>query len=139
MLIGEFEHSLDAKGRVAIPNKFREDLGESFFLTKGVDCCLFVLPESEWNRLEEKLRLMPISKAKTLQRFFFSGAAKVETDKQGRILVPSSLRSYANLEKDVTFVGVSSRAEIWSSTAWNQLTSSITKEEVAAAMDSLGF
>ena len=139
MLIGEFEHSLDAKGRVAIPNKFREDLGESFFLTKGVDCCLFVLPESEWNRLEEKLRVMPISKAKTLQRFFFSGAAKVETDKQGRILVPSSLRSYANLEKDVTFVGVSSRAEIWSSTVWGQLTSSITKEDVAAAMDSLGF
>ncbi len=139
MLIGEFEHSLDAKGRVAIPNKFREDLGESFFLTKGVDCCLFVLPESEWNRLEEKLRVMPISKAKTLQRFFFSGAAKVETDKQGRILVPSSLRSYANLEKDVTFVGVSSRAEIWSSTVWSQLSSSITKEEVAAAMDSLGF
>lgn len=139
MLIGEFEHSLDSKGRVAVPNKFKDDLGSSFFVTKGLDNCLFVLPEIEWVRLENKLRVMPISKARTLQRFFFSGAAQVETDKQGRILIPSSLRSYANLEKDITFVGVSCRAEIWNSTAWKELNSLTTKEEVAEAMDILGF
>ena len=139
MLIGEFEHSLDLKGRVAIPTKFREDLGSSFFVTKGLDGCLFVLPFKEWQLLEEKVRGMPISKARTLQRFFFSGAAMVETDKQGRILVPGNLRNYANLSKNVTFVGVSSRVEMWNSEDWNKFNNSISEEDALEAMDVLGL
>jgi MraZ protein len=139
MLIGEFEHSLDAKGRVAIPTKFREDIGGSFFITKGIDSCLFVLPCEEWKIIEKKIRDMPISKARTLQRFFFSGAVNVETDKQGRVLIPANLRAYANLKKDVTFVGVSSRVEIWNSDDWKELSKTLTKEDALNAMDLLGL
>lgn len=139
MLIGEFEHSLDLKGRVAIPTKFRENLGSSFFVTKGLDGCLFVLPTKEWQLLEEKVCGMPISKARTLQRFFFSGAAMVETDKQGRILVPGNLRNYANLSKNVTFVGVSSRVEMWNSDDWKKFSNSLSEEDALEAMDVLGL
>ena len=139
MLIGEYEHNLDSKGRVAVPTKFKKDLGECFYVTKGLDGCLFALSEDEWSLLEEKIKNMPISKVRVLQRFFFSGAAKVELDKQGRILIPGNLRKYANLEKNVTFIGVSSRAEIWDSEAWKNISLSVTKEEVASAMKVLGI
>jgi MraZ protein len=88
MLIGEYQHNIDQKGRVIVPAKFREDLGELFYVTKGLDGCLFVLSPEEWTRLQDKIKSMPISKARGLQRFFFSGAAEVEPDKQGRILLP---------------------------------------------------
>lgn len=139
MLIGEYEHSLDLKGRVAVPTKFRGDLGGCFYVTKGVDNCLFVLPKNEWSLLETKVKNMPISKARMLQRFFFSGALEAEPDKQGRILIPVNLRNYANLEKNVTFVGVSSRVEIWDSESWKSLSNNLTKEEVAKVMDDLNL
>lgn len=90
MLIGEYQHNIDAKGRVIVPAKFREDLGEHFYVTKGLDGCLFVLSAAEWKRLQDKISAMPISKSRGLQRFFFSGAAEVEPDKQGRILLPAA-------------------------------------------------
>ena len=94
MLIGEYQHNIDPKGRVIVPVRFREDLGEHFYITKGLDGCLFVLSLQEWTRLQDKVEAMPISKARGLQRFFFSGAAEVEPDKQGRILIPQSLRDH---------------------------------------------
>ena len=137
MLIGEYQHNIDPKGRVIVPVKFREDLGEHFYVTKGLDGCLFVLSEKEWKRLQDKVEAMPISKSRGLQRFFFSGAAEVETDKQGRILIPQNLRDYAKLQKDISFVGTSGRAEIWDTATWNAFNAQLTEESIAEAMDLL--
>ncbi len=139
MLIGEYQHNIDPKGRVIVPSRFREDLGEHFYVTKGLDGCLFVLSPEGWQKLQEKVSAMPISKARGLQRFFFSGATDAEPDKQGRILIPQNLRAYASLERDVTFIGASSRAEIWNSAKWNAFNSTLTQETIAEAMDELDF
>ncbi len=139
MLIGEYQHNIDPKGRVIVPSRFREDLGEHFYLTKGLDGCLFVLSPEGWRKLQEKVSAMPVSKARGLQRFFFSGAADAEPDKQGRILIPQNLRAYASLERDVTFIGASSRAEIWDTAKWNAFNSTLTQETIAEAMDELDF
>ena len=139
MLIGEYQHNIDAKSRVIVPAKFREDLGKRFYVTKGLDGCLFVLSAQGWEQLREKIAAMPISKSRSLQRFFFAGAAEVEPDKQGRILIPQNLREYAGLEKDVTIVGASARAEIWSTENWNRVNSELTQENIAEAMDELEF
>lgn len=139
MLIGEYNHSFDAKGRVIFPAKFREDMGEHFILTKGLDNCLFAYSMEEWGKLEQKIRELPLSKSRTLQRFFFSGAVEVEIDKSGRILVPQSLRIYAGLSKDAVIIGVSGRAEIWDKDRWKANCAEITSEMVEEAMESLGF
>ena len=137
MLIGEYQHNIDPKGRVIVPVRFREDLGEHFYITKGLDGCLFVLSLKEWTRLQEKVEAMPISKARGLQRFFFSGAAEVEPDKQGRILIPQPLRDHAMLSKDISFIGASSRAEIWDTKNWSEFNSKLTEDSIAEAMDVL--
>lgn len=137
MLIGEYQHNIDLKGRVAVPARFRDDLGALFYITKGLDNCLFVLPQDEWSRLVDKIKTMPISKARGLQRFFFSGAAEVVPDKQGRILIPQQLREYAELDKEVTFIGTSSRVEIWNSKKWAEFNSVLTQDSIAEAMDML--
>ena len=137
MLIGEYQHAIDPKGRVIVPSKFREDLGELFYVTKGLDGCLFVLSPVEWDKLQEKVMAMPISKARGLQRFFFSGAAEVEPDKQGRILLPQHLREYAGLTKDVAFVGASRRAELWDAARWRAFNAELTEDKIAEAMDEL--
>lgn len=139
MLIGEYQHNIDIKNRVIVPAKFREDLGKRFYITKGLDGCLFVLSSEAWEQLQVKIAAMPISKSRSLQRFFFAGAAEVEPDKQGRILIPQNLREYAGLEKDVTFIGISIRAEIWSTEKWNQINNTLTQETIAEAMDELDF
>ena len=138
-MIGEYQHNIDSKGRVIVPVKFREDLGECFYVTKGLDGCLFVLSGEGWKGLQEKIQSMPLSKSRGLQRFFFSGTTDVETDKQGRILIPQPLRDHAGLTKDVTFVGVSSRVEIWDTSRWNQVNGELTEESIAEAMDELGI
>lgn len=137
MLIGEYQHTIDPKGRVIVPARFREDLGDDFYVTKGLDGCLFVLSPKEWNRLQEKISAMPISKARGLQRFFFSGAVEAQPDRQGRVLLPQALRDYAQLEKDVTFIGASSRAEIWDTGRWASFNSTLTQDNIAEAMDLL--
>ncbi len=139
MLIGEYQHNIDAKGRVIVPAKFREDLGACFYLTKGLDGCLFVLSAQGWQTLQERIAALPLSKARTLQRFFFAGAAEAQPDKQGRILIPQQLRDYAGLEKDVTFLGTSTRAEIWSTQKWEAFHAGLTEESIAEAMDLLDF
>ncbi len=120
MFTGEYQHTLDGKGRVIIPSRLRDDLGERFVVTRGLDQCLFVYPSSEWVRLEQKLKQLPFTKrdSRAFSRLFFSGAMEVETDKQGRVLIPQNLREYAGIEKDVMFIGVSNRVEVWSEDAW---------------------
>lgn len=139
MLIGEYQHSLDQKGRVNFPAKLREDLGESFIVTKGLDNCLFVYSVDEWKNLENRIRELPLSKARTLQRFLFAGAVEVSADKQGRIVIPANLREYASLTKDVMIIGASVRAEIWDAEKWNQSCMDLTSDMIAQAMEDLGF
>lgn len=120
MFMGEYYHTIDNKGRMILPAKLREGLGDKFIATKGLDNCLFVYPMDEWKVLENKLKSLPFTRAdaRAFVRFFFSGATECEFDKQGRILIPSNLRQYAQLEKDVVIIGVSSRVEIWSKELW---------------------
>lgn len=121
MFMGEFQHSIDDKGRMIIPAKFRELLGTSFVITRGLDQCLFVYPMEEWKILENKLKSLPLMKAdaRAFTRFFFSGATECDWDKQGRVNLPINLREYAKLEKDCVVLGVSNRVEIWSKDIWN--------------------
>lgn len=139
MLTGEYQHNMDQKGRVTVPSKFREDLGDKFYVCKGLDGCLFVLSSSQWDNLMEKVAAMPMAQGKGIQRYFFSGAAEVEPDKQGRILIPQNLRDHAGLEKDVTVIGAAVRAEIWDTARWNAYNASQTEEEIEASMALMGF
>ena len=121
MFMGEYQHSIDAKGRMIVPAKFREILGETFVLTRGLDHCIFGYPMDEWRKLEQKLKDLPMTNkdARAFARFFFSGATEVELDKQGRINIPSTLINHANLEKECIVLGVSSKIEIWAKDAWS--------------------
>ncbi len=120
MFMGEFHHNVDTKGRMIIPAKFREDLGESFVLTRGLDQCIFGYPMDEWKALEEKMKALPLTKkdARAFTRFFFSGATECEIDKQGRVNIAAPLRDYAKLDKECVVIGVSNRLEIWSKEKW---------------------
>ena len=141
MLRGEYQHTLDTKGRVNFPVKIRECLGERFIVTRGMDNCLFVYSGDEWRGLEDKLRALPMSKSRDIQRFFFASAVEVEPDKQGRILIPQNLRDYAQLDKDVIIIGVSERAEIWNAGLWMEKLNAMTMDnaKMEQAMDELGF
>lgn len=121
VFMGEYQHSIDEKGRMIIPAKFRDALGPTFVITRGLDQCLFVYPMEEWNALEQKLKSLPLMKsdARAFTRFFFSGAAECELDKQGRVNIPNNLVEYAKLEKDCVVLGVSNRVEIWSKPVWD--------------------
>ncbi|MDD4569029.1 MAG: division/cell wall cluster transcriptional repressor MraZ [Tepidanaerobacteraceae bacterium] len=139
MFMGQFQHSLDKKGRLIIPAKFREMLGQSFVLTKGLDACLFVYPKDEWAVLEQKLKTLPFTQkdARAFIRFFFAGAVETEMDKQGRILIPPQLREHARIDKDVVVIGVSNRAEIWSQEQWQSYSTeaAVSYEDIAEKLD----
>ena len=143
MFIGEYNHTIDTKGRLIVPSKFREALGDEFVVTKGLDGCLFVYPMEEWTAFTDKLKDLPLTKkdARQFSRFFLAGAASCEVDKQGRILIPSVLREFAGLEKDAVLVGVSSRIEIWSSSNWEKI-SAVDIEDmdnIAEHMEDIGI
>ena len=123
MLMGEYSHSLDTKGRLIMPAKLRQDIGDKFILTKGLDGCLFAFSQTEWNNFEEKLKGLPLSdkNARNFVRFFLSGATECEIDKQGRFLIPTNLRISANLEKDAIIIGVGTRIEIWNCGKYGKL------------------
>ncbi|MBO5278462.1 MAG: division/cell wall cluster transcriptional repressor MraZ [Lachnospiraceae bacterium] len=141
MFMGEYNHTIDAKGRVIIPSRLRESLGEEFVVTKGLDGCLFAYPKEEWSVFEEKLGALPLtnSNARKFSRFFLAGAAMAEVDKQGRILIPPVLREFAALEKEVVLVGVSRRVEIWSKERWETESTFDDVEEIAEHMEGLGL
>ena len=117
MLIGEYRHNIDDKGRITIPSKFREEIGMKFVVTRGLDGCLFVYSMDEWNKIVSKLQTLPFTKkdARTFMRFFLSGATVCEFDKQGRINLTNSLILYAGIQKECTIIGVNDRLEIWAS------------------------
>lgn len=143
MFIGEHQHTLDEKGRIIIPSKFRADLGLEFVMTKGLDNCLFIYPKSEWEILEAKLKTLPLTSndARAFVRFFFSGASESTLDKQGRVLIPSNLREHSRLDKDAVIIGVSTRIEIWSKDHWNNYIDedNLSYESIAESMAELGI
>ena len=143
MLIGEYEHSLDAKGRLIMPAKLREDMGEKFILTTGLDGCLFGFSMSEWEKFEDKLKALPITNknARNFVRFFLSGATECELDKQGRFLIAGKLREVAKLDKDVTIIGAGTRIEIWDKAKWKGHNSeeNLSIEEIEQNMENLGI
>lgn len=141
MLIGEYEHSLDVKGRMIMPAKFRDDIGDNFIVTKGLDGCLFAFSKEEWTKFEEKLSTLPISNkdARSFTRFFFAGAIDCELDKQGRFLISSNLREFAGFIKDVVIVGMNSRIEIWSKEKWEDCNNNLSADDVAEKMEMLGI
>ncbi len=126
MFYGEYEHSIDKKGRLIIPSKFRESFKEyeieKFYITRGLDKCLFLFTENEWKSQESRFKSMPFTKSESrkFNRLYFSGAAQLECDKQGRILIPKYLKDFADVKRDVVIIGVSNRIEIWSKDIWGE-------------------
>ena len=141
MLMGEYEHTLDAKGRISMPAKLRKDMGDKFILTKGLDGCLFAFSQEEWLNFEEKLKSLPLSdkNARNFVRYFLAGATECELDKQGRFLIPANLRISANLEKEAIIIGVGTRLEIWNKATWKSKDEEISLDEIAENMTMLGI
>ncbi len=143
MFIGEYEHNVDAKGRIIMPAKLREDIGDRFIITKGLDGCLFAYSQMEWANFEEKLKALPLAQknARNFVRFFLSGAVECEIDKQGRFLIPANLREHALLDKEVVIIGVGTRLEIWNRETWKTYSSdeNISADEIAENMTMLGI
>ena len=139
--MGEYHHNVDTKGRLIVPAKYRDELGEVFILTRGLDQCLFGYPVSEWKLIEEKLKGLPLTKkdARSFTRFFFSGATECEIDKQGRINIPTPLVNYAKLEKECVVLGVSNRIEIWSKDIWDDYFSESADSFAEIAENMIGF
>ena len=136
-MTGTYEHTIDAKSRLFIPAKLREELGDTFYLAMGVDACLAIYPQATWDRFLEIYRAQPMSQSKVM-RPLFANAVKCEPDSQGRIVVSPKLRKYASLEKNVVIIGVIDRAEIWSAENWAE-EGEVTPEMMSACMEALGF
>jgi len=143
MFFGEYEHTIDPKGRLNLPSKFRDKLSETFYVTKGLDQCLFIYDEVEWGNFEAKLKALPVTdkNARNFVRLFFAGAQESVADKQGRFVIPQNLRDYAQLEKEVVVIGVSSRIEVWSKEAWLQYSQNddVSYNDLAEQMSTLGI
>lgn len=141
--MGEYHHTIDSKGRLIIPARFREGLGDQFVATKGLDHCLFLYPLSEWETIEKKLKTLPFTKADTraFVRLFFSGASECEVDRQGRVLLPAKLREFARINRDVVIIGVSSRVEIWAKEEWDRFSQEAEQayENIAESIVDLGL
>ncbi|PLR77492.1 cell division/cell wall cluster transcriptional repressor MraZ [Bacillus sp. V3-13] len=141
MFMGEYHHNIDNKGRLIVPAKFRDSLGEMFVLTRGLDQCLFGYPISEWKLIEEKLKSLPLTKkdARAFTRFFFSGATECELDKMGRINIAAPLVHYAKLEKECVVLGVSNRIEIWGKSIWEEYFDQSEESFAEIAENMIGF
>lgn len=138
MFMGQYEHSIDTKGRIIVPARFRENLGESFVVTRGLDGCLFLYPDAEWQKFVEKLQSLPSNQnTRRMQRQFLSKAMEVAIDKQGRILIPSLLREIASLEKEVVFVGMMNRIEVWDKQTLAEQDMQEDEEALEATLDEL--
>lgn len=139
-LMGTYYHNIDVKGRMNFPTKLRDILGVSFYVTKSIDSpCLTVYSQEEWDKLSAKVAAIPASKSGKIQRWLFSGACEVTPDKQGRVLLPQELRSFAGLEKDIVVIGANDKAEIWDRARWDEMNSSMDMEDLLSAMSELGF
>lgn len=138
MFIGEYHHTIDEKGRIIIPAKFREELGYNFIITRGIENCLYVYSKENWAKITDKLNSLPFTKkdARTFNRFFMSGATDVELDKQGRVNISSPLIDYANLSKDCVIIGTGDRLEVWSQESWESFFDS-TKDSMSDIAENL--
>ena len=141
MFMGRYNHTIDPKGRLSIPSKYREILGDEFVVSKGMDGCLFVYADEDLKAFEAKLASLPLvnEEARQFARFFLSGAQYVTVDKQGRILLPQDLRDFAGLEKDVVLAGTGGRIEIWSLEQWNAVNSQVDIGKISKSMADLGL
>ena len=141
MLFGGFDHKIDKKGRVFIPSAFRDELGESFIISRGIygKRCLCVYSAEEWSKQEEKIGTLPGTKSSTVKRFLYDGAFKVEFDTQGRILVPPTLREYAGFDSEVHIIGMDTNLEIWDTSLWSNENEQNTLESISAVMEELNF
>ena len=138
-MYGKYQHTIDAKGRLFVPSKLREELGEAFYVTLGLDHCLSVYTQDGWDGIMERYNALPLSQAGKM-RFLFANACKCEPDKQGRFLLPQELRAYAGLEQEVTFIGQGGHAEIWDSARYAALEQDqLTPENLLHMMEELGF
>ena len=136
---GTYEHNVDAKGRLFIPTKLRDELGDNFVMTKGLDGCLSLYSQKNWAIMEEKIAALPSSKARSLQRYFFSNAMDCEPDSQGRVVIPQVLREFAGITKAVVVIGIVDKAEIWDAEKWRPYNESIDEEDVLKSMEELGI
>jgi len=143
MFIGEYRHGLDEKGRLTMPRKYRELLGKSFVITKGLDGCLFVYPNQEWQSLLNRIQALPLTNpsARAFVRILLAGACELELDRQGRFVIPQSLRQYASLERESVICGVGNRLEVWSAERWDQYVASASPSfgEIASEFVNLGI
>lgn len=139
MLIGEQRCAMDEKGRLSFPAKFRDDMGESFIVTRWLDDCLVAFPESEWERISALLAEKSMVKSRDVQLFLYSGATEAKPDKAGRILIPAELREHAGLEKDICVIGVRRHVEIWDAAAWKAKRTKLASSTIAKAMEELDF
>lgn len=141
MFIGEYNHTIDAKGRLIVPAKYRDNLGEHFYVMKGYDDCLFVYGEEDFKALGDQIRALPLSNkaSRAISRFFLGSAQESEFDKQGRILITAPLREHAGLEKDVVLVGVGNHIEIWSKERYDAVEESIDVDDVASKLEEMGL
>ena len=141
MFLGEYQHSIDEKGRIIMPARCREQLGTNFIITRGLDGCLFVYPAEEWEKLSQEVQSLPLAKkdARAFSRMLFSGATEAECDKQGRVSIPVNLREYAGIQRDVVSIGVSSRIEIWAAESWSQVNADAADkfEELAEKLEGI--
>ncbi len=139
MLMGTHFHSMDAKGRMNFPTKIKDVIGETFVITKGFDDCIFVYSVEDFQILVEKIKALPLSKGRKLQRFFMASACEITVDKLGRIVIPQPLREHANLEREIVVVGVSDRAEIWDKSSWEEINNNVSQEEMDEVMEDIDF
>lgn len=142
MFIGEYHHAIDDKGRLAVPVKFREEIGRTVVVTRGLDNCLFVYTQTEWTQLAERLSKLPVAKANTraFARLMLAGAMELEVDKQGRVILPDYLRKYAGLKKKVVIAGLLNRLEIWDALVWQKYQAGTERNagDIAEALGELG-
>lgn len=141
MLYGGYDHTIDKKGRIAIPAKLRDEFGESFMICRGIygKNCICVYPTEQWDKLVEKIGNLPSAKSSVVKRYLYEGAFEVEFDSQGRILIPQSLREFASLETEAHIIGVDTNLEIWNKELWQKENSEYTPESIAAIVNELDF
>lgn len=136
---GTYQHNIDSKGRLFIPAKLREEMGSAFVITQGLDGCLAVYPQSEWDKLEASIRALPRAQARTMTRFFIATAFDAEVDAQGRVVLPANLRTFAGLQKEAVVIGVIDHAEIWDLAKWTAYNQAISQESILQTMEDVGF
>ena len=141
LFYGQNRHAVDPKGRIIFPTRYREELGEYFYITRGLSNCLFVYPENEWKKFEDQLRSLPMSKGRDIQRFFFNNTEKVSCDKQGRVLLANHLKEFASIKKEIVIAGVSNRLEIWDADEFDKMNNmeNMNVDEITSHMEILGI